>query len=247
MGRNCVEELVRHAPSRIVEVYLAELVDEGRGGRRRDDLQDGLNHARIPIKRMQRRELDALAGSDSHQGVVAKVKPRPSLDLEQFIKKSQSVGSSRVLAMDGVLDPHNFGALLRASECFGVHAVLWSKNRSAPLGPVTAKVSVGASELVPLVPVANLARALEGLKEAGYWLVGAVMGPDAASLDTFEFPEKCVIVVGSEGAGLHHLTEQLLDFKVVIPMMGKISSLNVSQATAIMLNELARQHRLKVT
>ena len=247
MGRNCVEELIRHAPDRIVEVYLAELANEARAGRRRDDLQEGLTKARIPIRRMQRRELDSLTSSDSHQGVVAKVRPRPFLDLDQLVSASKSLDYSRILAVDGVLDPHNFGALLRASECFGVDAVVWSKNRSAPLGPVTAKVSVGGSELVPLLPVANLARTLETLKGAGYWLIGAVMGPDSASLDTFKFSEKSVVVVGSEGTGLHQLTEQLLDFRVVIPMMGKISSLNVSQATAILLNDLARQHRLKVT
>jgi len=134
---------------------------------------------------------------------------------------------------------------LRAAECFGVDAVLWSKNRGAPIGPVVSKVSVGASEIVRLCPVSNLHRALESLKEAGAWLSGAIIAPDAASLDRFEFPEKSVVVMGAEGEGIHQLIEKSLDFRVFIPMSGRIDSLNVSQATAVMLQEVAKQHRQK--
>jgi 23S rRNA (guanosine2251-2'-O)-methyltransferase len=183
--------------------------------------------------------------SDSHQGVVARVSPRSYLAFDDLLESVREVDAISILALDGVLDPQNFGAILRAAECFGIDAVLWSKNRAAPIGPVVSKVSVGASELVPLCVVSNLHRALEQLKEAGAWLAGTMVAPDAASLDTFEFPEKSVIVMGAEGEGIHQLIEKSLDFKVYLSMAGAIDSLNVSQATAVFLHELAKQRRQK--
>jgi 23S rRNA (guanosine2251-2'-O)-methyltransferase len=104
---------------------------------------------------------------------------------------------------------------------------------------VVAKVSVGASELVPLCPVPNLHRAIEALKEVGVWSIGAVVAPDAASLDSFDTPNKWVLVMGSEGEGIQRLIEERLDFRVYISMFGSISSLNVSQATAVFLHRLS--------
>ena len=229
MGRNCIEEVLNRAPERLQEVFLAESRDEGASqqGRRRSEIRDHLAKLRIPIREVSRRELDSMVSSDSHQGVVARVSHRIFLEL------------------DGVLDPQNFGAILRAAECFNIDAVVWSKNRGAPIGPVVSKVSVGASELVPLCAVSNLHRALEQLKEAGAWISGAMVSPDAKALDAFEFPEKSVIVMGAEGEGIHQLIEKSLDFRVYITMGGKIDSLNVSQATAVMLHEAAKQRRQK--
>ena len=244
MGRNCVEEIVKHAPGRIQEVFLASVNEDAvAGGGRRRALSDQLRDLGIPLQQRTRTELDDLVGSDSHQGVVARVVPRSLLTIEDLVELTRSARFSRVLALDGVVDPHNFGAVLRAAECFGVDAVVWSKNRAAPMGPVVSKVSVGASELIPLCPVSNLHRVLELLKQEGVWLVGALLSDDAVSLDSFEFPEKCLIVMGSEGEGIQQLIERSLDFRVMIPMSGDISSLNVSQATAVMLSELSKQHR----
>jgi 23S rRNA (guanosine2251-2'-O)-methyltransferase len=162
---------------------------------------------------------------------------------DELLQMAQSRQSLRILALDGIVDPHNFGAVLRAAECFGVDAVVWSKNRSAPLGPVVSKVSVGASELLPLCPVSNLHRVLELLKKHGVWLVGALLKPDAIGLDSFEFPDKSAVIMGSEGEGIQQLIERSLDFHVMIRMDGAISSLNVSQATAVILSELSKQHR----
>lgn len=247
MGRNCVTELLRRAPERLREVFLSELRDESRspGNARRSALLEEIERLDIPVREVSRRELDTMVQSDSHQGVVARVSPRPTLALEALVRLVQESASARVLALDGVLDPQNFGAILRAAECFGVTAVVWSKNRGAPLGPVVSKVSVGGSELVRLCPVSNLHRALEALKEAGAWSVGAMIAPDAAPLDRFEFPEKCVLVMGSEGEGVQHLIEKTLDFRLYIPMCGQIDSLNVSQATAVLLGALSNQHRQK--
>lgn len=244
MGRNCVTEVIRHSPRRLLRVYLAE---ESRDGERRN--QDGRRGAikseverlQVPIKEVSRRELDGMVGSDSHQGVVAEVSPRSVMSLEDLRVLAESQEDVRILALDGVLDPQNFGAILRAAECFGVDAVLWSKNRSAPIGPVVSKASVGASELVPLCPVSNLHQALETLKRAGVWLAGAVVAPEASPVGSFEFPRKCAIVMGSEGEGLQPLIEKSLDFSLFIEMHGAISSLNVSQATVLMLHAMASQ------
>jgi 23S rRNA (guanosine2251-2'-O)-methyltransferase len=256
MGRNCLSELLKHDPSRVEEVLLAKSgsrdgrQQEGRENRqqdRKDDLRRECERLDVAVTIVSRAELDALTGSDSHQGVAARVSPRPTIELEDLLASLADQPFGKILALDGVLDPHNLGAILRAAECFGVDGVIWSKNRSAPVGPVVSKVSVGASEIVSLCPVPNLHRALETLKKAGWWLVGAAVAEDASSLDTFAFPEKTVVVLGSEGEGMHDLTERTLDFKAYIPMEGQISSLNVSQATAVFLAELARQHRASRT
>lgn len=244
MGRNCIQELLRHAPHRIREVYLASArEDSGSGGARRRALYEQLQALGVPLHERTRKELDELVGSDSHQGVVASVSPRSLLQIDDLIHLAQSERCVRILALDGVVDPHNLGAVLRAAECFGVDAVAWSKNRAAPIGPVVSKVSVGASEILGLCPVSNLHRLLEQLKEVGVWVVGASLADDAQRLDSFQFPEKCVVVMGSEGEGIQQLIERSLDFRVVIPMVGEISSLNVSQATAVILSELSIQHR----
>lgn len=244
MGRNCVSEVLQHRPERLRRVFLAEQQREldSRGSEsRRGVLKSELGVARVPISEVSRQELDAMVGSESHQGVVAEVSQRKLLSLDDVRHLAESREALRILALDGVLDPQNFGAILRAAECFGVDAVLWSKNRCAPLGPVVSKASVGASELVPLCPVSNLHQALESLKRCGVWLAGAVVAPEATPVERFEFPSKCAIVMGSEGEGIQPLIEKSLDFRLFISMLGVVSSLNVSQATALMLHALAAQ------
>ena len=242
MGRSCLEEMLRHRPDRVLHVFLSEAREGARpsDGSRRNSLRSELNRLAISVSEVERRELDLMVSS--HQGVVAQVSQREFLRFEDLLEMARSMPFIRILALDGVLDPHNLGAILRAAECFGVDAVLWSKNRAAPLGPVVSKVSVGASELVPLCPVSNLHRALESLKEVGVWIVGALVSADATPLDTFEFPERCAVVMGAERDGIQHLIGKSLDFQVYIAMMGEVSSLNVSQASAVMLHAMAKQH-----
>lgn len=242
MGRNCIFEVLESKPSRLRTVFVAELSGgSGTETRRRADLIQGLVRAEVPVVEVQRSELSGMVGSESHQGFVAHISPRSFISLDDLIRRAEEESSVRVLALDGLLDPQNIGAVLRAAECFGVTAVMWSRSRSADFGPVISKASVGASELVVLCPVGNLHQAIERLKASGVWSVGAVVAPGAIPLPSFRPPEKWVLVMGSEGDGVQRLIEKSLDFAVYIPMYGKISSLNVSQATAVILSRLVEQ------
>ncbi len=210
MGKHCIEEVQKHSPNRILKLYSSR---KGEGEYRSAS------------------ELSKLVGSDSHQGIVAEVKRREPLPLKTFLAEEHSF----VLMCDSIADPHNFGAILRAAECFGVDAVVYSKNRNVALTPVVSKVSMGASELVPLIEVSNLADTLKKLQDGGFWAVAAEVKEGAQPLGQFTYPEKTVLILGAEGRGVQPLLSKRADMSVYIPMKGQIDSLNVSQATAVLL------------
>ncbi len=187
----------------------------------------------IGVELMGLSELSERCGSTSHQSIAALVAPRELVSLKQFLSTDRE--ESLLVIVDSIEDPHNFGAILRAAECFGADAVIWSKNRGVGITPVVTKASVGASELVTLIEVANLVEAAGRCKDAGYWLVGAEVREGAKELGGFEFPKKCALVLGSEGEGIHNLLQRKLDYRVYIPLLGRIDSLNVSQAAAVLL------------
>lgn len=225
MGRNCVMEVLKHAPQRLVRVYTTK--EDG------DELLDGLRRANVEIVVMRKDELSTMIGSESHQSFVAQVRPRPEIGLEDYLESARD--TDLVVALDSITDPQNLGAILRAAECFGVGAVMWSKNRGVDITPVVTKVSVGASEIVALLKVSNLVEELKKFKDAGYAIVTAEVDSNARSLFEFEFPEKTVLVLGSEGEGIRRLLSAQADFRVYVPMAGKIDSLNVSQAASVFL------------
>ncbi len=222
MGKNCVREVLKAAPERIQKILLAK-----------KDLE--FSKAGIPIKILSKDELSDLAGSESHQGVAAYLKEKPKLDLKAFLSKEKE--SSLVLLLDSIFDPQNFGAILRAAECFGAGAVVWSKNRGADITPVVTKASVGASELVDLIKVSNLAETVKQFQKHGYWAVTAEIGPAAENLYKFQFPSHTLLIMGSEGKGVQPLISKYSDHKVYIPMFGQIDSLNVSQAASVILSQ----------
>lgn len=181
-------------------------------------------------------DLTETLGTDSHQGFCAVLKQENDAVPESLDAVKDIDASSLIVALDGVEDPHNLGAIFRASECFGCTAVLWAKGRGAELTPAAAKVSVGASVLVPAIRPVNLVSALQSLKKKGYWIVGAALGEDTQTVNCFDWPKRTVLVLGAEGFGLSRLVLENCDFKVMIPMHGSIDSLNVSQATAVFLS-----------
>lgn len=195
----------------------------------------------IRVQQAPREVLDRLAGIDRHQDVVAELYPGSNLgekDLAQFLDTID--GDTLLLVLDGVQDPHNLGACLRTAEAAGVHAVIVPKDRATGLTAVARKASAGASEIIPLVQVTNLARVLRMLKDRGIWLCGT---SDQAEKSLFEQDLRgpLALVMGGEGKGLRRLTGETCDYLVSIPMAGRIESLNVSVATGVCLFEIQRQ------
>ena len=227
-GRRPLEELLKLAPERIEYAYFGDDLDQ-----RGQELQRAVRLLDVKVETRSGRDLNSLAQLVAHQGVVAIVRDREERDLRDFLKVERS--ESLVVALDGVEDPHNLGAVMRAAECFGAEAIMWSRNRGCPVTATVAKSSAGASEVLEQLQPANLADALRRFREAGYWCVGAALGERSQPLDNFEWPEKCVLVLGAEGSGLRNLTLELCDFLVQIPMRGRIGSLNVSQAASALL------------
>ncbi len=231
IGRNAVREALRASISYAQELLISSSQNS-------PELEEIINLAHrhsLPINNdCSPRELTALVETESHQSVALRINGRPTHSLKDFLAQ-WSKDRGLIVALDGVLDPHNVGAILRASECFGVDLVFWSKKRSSGITPVVTKTSVGASELVPTLAVGNLAQSLELLQKNGFWIVAADGSQEAQSLQEFEFPEKTVLVLGAEGAGVSKLLLERADFHVKIPMYGKIDSLNVSQAASVLL------------
>jgi 23S rRNA (guanosine2251-2'-O)-methyltransferase len=231
MGKQAIRELLLHAPERILTIYVAQ-------HKEKDDLLDLLNKMKIAAVFVSKEKLTAMVASDSHQSFVAKIRKRKIWDLRSFLEAKKC---SFLLMLDSIVDPQNFGAILRSAECFSVDGVITSKNRGSPLTPTVAKASAGASELLSLIEVSNLAESLRVLKNAGFDSVVADSSQKSAqNLATFSFPEKTVLVMGSEGKGVQPLICKMADHLVYIPMKGKIESLNVAQATSVFLFERLR-------
>ena len=146
-----------------------------------------------------------------------------------------------VLMLDQIFDPQNFGAILRSAECFGVDGVVWSKNRGADLTPTAAKTSSGASELLKLIRIANLAEAVSQFQKEGFEVLVSLLVAKSENAFEYTFAPKTVLIVGSEGEGIQPLIQKKADRSIYIPMAGKIESLNVAQATAVLLSRVVCQ------
>ena len=236
IGRNSLRELLKHKAARISKVYSSNAGSSTKqgGDQVAAELIAMLNHHRIPIESCDRAKLTELAQTDSHQGFVGVLREQPEMTLTSFIESTQDQARLMVLILDSLNDPHNLGAVLRAAECFGVSAVIISKNRGTDVTPVVSKVSVGAAEIVPIIKVSNLVDAARKLSDNNFWLVAAD-GSAKASLNTFEFPDRTALILGSEGDGIQPLLLKQAGFTVKIPLYGQIESLNVSQAAAVLL------------
>ena len=196
----------------------------------------------IRLRMEPRDHLTDLAKTASHQGVVAVVRAKALAELEDLLVP-RAGRSALLLALDGVEDPQNLGALLRTADGAGVDGVLATERRAAPLSGVAAKASAGAAEHVPMARVVNMTRALEQIKAANIWVIG-LDERGTADYDEFDYTTPCALVLGREGAGLHDLVRRTCDHLLRIPMAGAVASLNVSVAGAVVLFEAARQRRI---
>jgi len=200
--------------------------------------------AGVRVRQEPREHLTHLAGTAAHQGVVALVRPQEALAIEDLFTAPDPSQPRLLLALDGVEDPQNLGALLRVADGAGVDGVVLTERRAAPLSPVAVKASAGASEHLRIARVVNLVRALLELKEQNIWVIG-LDERGTTDYDQFDFSGDCVLVLGREGAGLHDLVRRTCDHLLRIPMAGGVSSLNVSTAGAVVLYEAARQRRAR--
>jgi 23S rRNA (guanosine2251-2'-O)-methyltransferase len=237
-GRNPVLEALR-GPRDVRRIYIAEgtigsdIVEEilklaGRDG--------------VPVNRVPRGELSRMSGSPSPQGVVAYVSPYRFVTLDELTKRFKEGGPPLVLVLDGVEDPRNFGSLLRVADAVDASGVIVARRRSSPVTAVVAKASAGAVEHVTVAKVASIPGTLLRMKEEGLWVVGADAGGDEPYY-RLDLTVPVAVAVGGEGKGLSRLVKERCDFLARLPMSGRVSSLNVSAAAAVLLYEAVRQRK----
>ncbi len=187
-----------------------------------------------------RKLLDSLVGQGSvHQGIVAKCEPLAPVDLKEVIQKLKDKEKALVIILDQVTDPHNIGAIMRSAVAFHAEVVIMPDAGAPGESGVLAKSASGATELIPLIRVSNLARAMETLKKADFWCVG-LDGYAKDYITDHKLPKKCVLILGSED-GMRHLTMENCDMVVKLPMNPAIESLNVSNAAAVAMYEWNRE------
>lgn len=234
-GFHAVRGRLKQKADTVREIY----VDASRSDARMKELRALADSLGIRLIAVDAQRLDGLAGGVRHQGVVAMAE---ALRMPQFIEDVLEglQEPPLLLLLDGVQDPHNLGACLRAADGAGAHAVIAPKDRSCGLTAAAAKVASGAADSIPYIVVTNLGRAMRDLKERGVWLVGAA---DDASQSIWHsrLDVGTGLVLGAEGEGLRRLTRDLCDTLASIPMLGQVESLNVSVASAVCLYEARRQ------
>jgi len=237
-GRNAVIEALR-AGTAIDKIYLAK----GETDKTLGHIASRAREAGVVVVEADRRKLDAMSRTHSHQGVIALAAVREYVSVQSILDAAAAKGEPPLLVVcDEISDPHNLGAILRTAECAGAHGLIIPKRRSAGLTAIVGKTSAGAVSYLPVARVANLTSVLKDLKKQGVWIFGTAAG---ASTDLYSADLKgpAAIVIGSEGDGMSRLVAENCDFLVSIPMKGHISSLNASAAAAILLYEAVRQRR----
>ena len=238
-GRNAVIEALR-AGRAIDKIYIAKgEVDKTLG-----HIASKARAAGVVVVEADRRKIDGMSVTHAHQGVVALAAVREYASIADLLARAAEAGEPPFLiACDEISDPHNLGAILRTAECVGAHGVLIPKRRSAGLTATVDKASAGAAEHVPVARVANMASALRELKEAGLWIYGTAADGESPLWET-DFSGAVCLVIGSEGEGMSRVVAEQCDFRVSIPMRGKVSSLNASTSAAVVMYEVLR-HRMK--
>lgn len=198
----------------------------------------------IPVMKVEKAALDRLAQGQAHQGVAAYSSPYAYSELDDIFALAEERGEEPfILILDNLEDPHNLGAIMRSAECAGAHGIIIPKRRACGLTEVVAKASAGAIEYMPCVKVTNIAQTIEELQERGIWVAACDMG--GQNYYEADLGGKLAVVIGSEGFGISKLVKDKCDFVVSMPMVGRITSLNVSNAAAVILYEVRRQRDLR--
>ena len=241
-GVHSVESLLELEPERVLTLFTLKGRDD-QGLKNVLALADPFG---ISVQQASREKLEKLAGQPFHQGVVAAVRPHPTLneqDLDELLKQNPQ---ALLLALDQVTDPHNLGACIRTAAAMGVEAVIVARDRAASLTPTARKIAAGGAEKVKFIQVTNLARTLGNIKEEfNVRVVGTMLDEKALPVNEFDFTGTGIcVVMGAEDTGLRPITQSQCDQTVYIPMAGNLQSLNVSGATGMALYEACRQRNV---
>ena len=235
-GRNALTEALK-AGRAIDKVFVAE----GNTDRSLQRLAAQAQEAGAVIVPVDRRKLDQMSATRSHQGVIALVAAHEYYTIDDILEEAASRGENALIVIcDELSDPHNLGAIMRTAECAGAHGVIIPKRRSVGLTATVAKASAGAIEYMKVARVTNINNAINTLKEKGVWIFGAA-GEGSVPMYKADLTGPAAIVIGNEGDGLSQLVRKNCDMLVHIPMSGSISSLNASAAASILLYEAVRQ------
>jgi 23S rRNA (guanosine2251-2'-O)-methyltransferase len=236
-GIHSVEEALRARSRSLDHLEVAR----DRHDQRLQSIIDKAREAGVSLRFVPRDQLDRLARSKSHQGVVAVVSGKSYSELDEILAVKKT-GHNFIVFLDGIEDPHNLGALIRTADGAGADGIVIPERRAAGVNATVAKTSAGATEHVKIARVVNLARSLDELKEKNVWIVG-LDERGSKHYDEVDYNIDCAIVLGAEGHGLHELIRKKCDYLVSIPMTGRVPSLNVSVAGGVVMYEVARQRR----
>jgi 23S rRNA (guanosine2251-2'-O)-methyltransferase len=237
-GVRATLELIR---ARRRDVSLVLVAEKEAGGGSVREVIDAARAAEVPVETQRRAALDTLTHGAAHQGVVAVVGEYPYADIDELLAEAKRREEPPLLLLlDGVVDPHNLGALVRSAHVFGAHGVVIPQDRAAPVTPAAVKASAGATEHTRVARVVNVARALDELREHGLWVVGGVAEGGRPPWEV-DLTGPIALVVGGEGKGIRPLVLRSCDFLVRIPMAGEVAALNASAAGAVLLYEAVRQ------
>ena len=192
------------------------------------------------IQEVERTRLDRISITGAHQGIIAYVAVKEYVSVEDILDYAKEKGEDPfIVILDGICDPQNLGAIIRTSECAGVHGVIIPQRRASGLTPVVAKCSAGAIEYMRVARVTNISQVIEKLKKEGVWVYGASM--EGKNYSRVNMTGPCAIVIGNEGEGLSQLVKRSCDCLVSLPQLGKIDSLNASVAAGILIYDCLRQ------
>lgn len=235
-GRNAVLEALKAA----LPLSAVLIGDSSPSDKVLDEIVREARALDVDVQRVPRQELDKASVRGAHQGVVARMAPFTFAELGEVVTACAEKRRALIVALDGVTDPQNLGAIARTVEVAGGDGLLITKRRSAGVGPASFKASAGALAHLPVMRETNLVRSLERFKNEGFWVVGAAHQASESFWDA-DLPDKMVLVMGSEGSGLSRLTREACDLSVSVPVHGRTESLNVGQATTAIVYEWLRR------
>lgn len=240
VGRNPVIEALRSGARQIEKIWIVQ----GNEHKRLHEIINAAKRKGIPYQRCPRHQLDRM--HPNHQGVIAYISEFQYADLSSLLKNIQNKKDIPVvlIMLDQIHDPRNFGAILRTANATNTDGVLIPKNNSVEITTAVHKAAAGSTEYTPIIKVTNLAQTIEKLKSVGIWVVGTAEDAEMQYTDA-DFTVPTCIVLGNEGHGIRRLVKQKCDYLVHLPMLGQITSLNVSVTAGVLLYEVLRQRAAK--